>query len=70
VTDKLIHTTRIRTDAGHTRVNMLLCPTTGDVIIRFGKSYTLRMPPAEAAALFMSLSQVAHDVSGPELAME
>ena len=70
MTDKLIHTTRIRTDGGDERVNMLLCPTTGDVIIRFGKSYTLRMPPAEAAALFASLTQVAYDVSGPELEME
>lgn len=68
--DKLIHTIRIRTDGRHERINALLCPATGDVIIKFGKSYTLRMPPAEAAALFKGMAKVANDVAGPELEME
>jgi hypothetical protein len=70
MTDKLIHTESILADGGTVRINMLQCPSTGDVIVRFGKSYTLRMPPMEAAALFKTLSKTANDVAGPELATE
>ena len=70
MTDKLIHTERISADGGAVRINMLQCPSTGDVIVRFGKSYTLRMPPAEAAALFSTLSEIATEVAGPDLETE
>ncbi len=68
MTDKLIHTESILADSGTVRINMLQCPSTGDIIVRFGKSYTLRIPPVEAAVLFETLSKTASDVAGPDLA--
>ena len=49
--DKLIVQRRVSADRGEERVTMLECSVTGDIILRFGASYTLRAKAGEMAAL-------------------
>lgn len=62
--DKLIVQRQVSADRGDTRITMLECPITGDIILRFGASYTLRAAAGEMAALLMDLSVNASATAG------
>ena len=62
--DKLIVQRRVSADRGEERVTMLECPVTGDIILRFGGSYTLRAKAGEMAALLLDLSVNASATAG------
>ena len=62
--DRLIVQRRVSADGGAKRVTMLECPITGDIILRFGESYTLRAKAGEMAALLLELSVNAAATAG------
>ena len=62
--DKLIVQRRVSADRGEERVTMLECSVTGDIILRFGASYTLRAKAGEMAALLTDLSKNAAAAGG------
>jgi hypothetical protein len=62
--DKLILQRRVSTDSGGERVSMFECKSTGDLVIRFGSSYTLRASAGELAALLLDLSDNASATAG------
>jgi hypothetical protein len=61
---KLIVQKLVSADRGEERVTMFECKTTGDLIIRFGGSYTLRASAGEMAALLLELSVNASAAAG------
>ena len=62
--DKLVVQKSVSADSGRKRVSMLECPYTGDIILKFGSSYTLRAAAGEMAALLLELSVQASAVAG------
>ncbi len=53
--NKLLKQMSIATDGGKERISVEECRVTRDIIIRFGRSYTLRAPSGEVAGLLESL---------------
>ena len=62
--EKLVVQKSISADGGRQRVSLLECQITGDLILRFGNSYTLRAPSGEMAALLLKISVEANAASG------
>lgn len=53
--NRLLKQMSIITDSGKERVSVEECKATADIIIRFGRSYTLRAPAGEVVGLLESL---------------
>ncbi len=62
--DRLIVSKRVSADGREERVTMFECRVTGDLIVRFGGSYTLRASAGELAALLLELSVNASAAAG------
>jgi|ETN01SMinimDraft_1059929.scaffolds.fasta_scaffold406346_1 hypothetical protein len=61
---KLIVQKLVSADKGEERVTMFECRDTGDLIVRFGGSYTLRAKAGEMSALLLELSVNAAAAAG------
>lgn len=65
--NKHLRTLSIETDGGKKRVTVEKCTITGDAIIRFGSSYTLRAHMGEMEALLDAVNYtLALDRAGKE----
>ena len=66
--NKLLKQTSVATDSGTERISVEECKVTHDIIIRFGRSYTLRAQRGEVAGLLESLlSEVRDPVATMEI---
>jgi hypothetical protein len=65
--DRLIVAKRVRSDGGDTRVTMIECTVTNDLILKFGSSYTIRASVGEMAALLLELSASASATAGGDV---
>ena len=65
--NKLLKQTSVITDGGVERISVEECKATHDIIIRFGRSYTLRAQRGEVAGLLESLLS---EVKGTSAVME
>jgi hypothetical protein len=65
--DRLIVAKRVRSDGGDTRVTMIECTVTNDLILKFGSSYTIRASVGEMAALLLELSASASAAAGGDV---
>jgi hypothetical protein len=54
--NKHLRTLSVETDSGRQRVSIEKCTITGDAIIRFGSSYTLRAHSGEVEQLFEAVN--------------
>ncbi len=63
--NKLLKQMSIAADGGTERVSVEECKVTHDIIIRFGRSYTLRAPSGEVAGLLESLLWEVKKVDNP-----
>ena len=62
--DKLVVQKSVTADSGRQRVSLFESSHTGDLILRFGSSYTLRAPAGELSALLLELSVAANAAAG------
>tara|TARA_B100000700_G_scaffold312172_1_gene395378 strand:- start:696 stop:911 length:216 start_codon:yes stop_codon:yes gene_type:complete len=63
--NKLLKQMSVATDAGTERVSVEECKATQDIIIRFGRSYTLRAQRGEVAGLLEGLIKTVKKTDTP-----
>jgi len=54
----------VAAESGRVRINLSECHDSGTLVLRFGESYTLRLPAGEMAAVLRDMSKTAAAAAG------